>query len=338
MKKVISLVLVALLLVPFMGYSRLVKADSVRAARMTEGENDTSSLDQFSFVEVESLNKPKTMDIGHGWSYACVDMWGDYILTTILKNGHKFYLLGEWYFDFYSELFIPFGTDDKALRLRPTENNLVVFGNVVDESDGEVHVEVQSPIAEGNSIAYLRNYKKPFVGGGDYYEFWVIVPDMYANVPVDVDDLYTIYLQRQGYIPGQNGEIFILSDTCCQVRYCRYDGQKKTKSNDSIYTFVSLDNGMAVFLKGEFLYNPGYDVFYLYNEKTGLMEKTIKFKYIDETFKVSCGGINYIDENYIRDEEGNFILEESVIGITGIPSSVRIELKRMEEGIPFITY
>lgn len=347
MKKIISLVLVALLLIPFMGYSRFVSASSVSAARMTKLEEDIpQSIDCFDYVEASSLQRPKILDIGQGWSYSCINIWDNYILTVIYGHGGPFYLVGEFYFDQYEDLFIPFGEDasDIALRISPTENGLIVFGNVIDESEGEVDVNVQPQIVEGNSTAYLRNYKKPFVGGNDYYEYMVIVPAAYSGVQVDVDDLYTIYIEYQGYLPGQNGEIFYLEGSRCKVGYYTYSGMsKKTckkvgRNITQIYTRIQmLDEGKELWIKGQFLYDAGYQAFYLHDSQTGEMVKTIKFKYIGGIFKISCGGVVYTEEGFIQDEEGEFTLGTNTIGIAFVPDFPVINL-RIIDGLPLIYY
>ena len=296
MKKIFSIFILMIMFINIIGLNNVYAAQRSNTQKIKTIKSDIPEyINDLCEVDISEFNPPQFQSIDGNWRYACYDFWGNYQITVITSNySGPYYLAGEFYYDFYSNMFIPAGDNinDIALRIGLENNHLIIYGDVI--SDGLFNLPSMPAIVEGDSVVYLRRLLKPFVGGGGYYEFDVILPHVYGPDYMDIDDLYTLDFGHPSYLPGQNGEIFNLENLRCKVEYYMYlPGRLSTNSNseNSYYTHVELvDSGKELWIQGIYFYNAGYQAFYSY-DCNGNFLGGVKFKYLKdkESFDITCG-------------------------------------------------
>lgn len=308
MKKITFLLIIVM---AFLSLAQTVNAVNYTEARRSfkkieyvkEPEREVPQLiSDLSLLDPLYLNIPKTYVIDNAWRYECFKTYDNTSVTMIWArsgsgvNCGPYYLAGEFYYDIHQELFIPFGDEvmDSALRFKPTNNGLIVYGNVIDESLGMYGIIERPQIVEGNATLYLRTAKRPMTGGmpgiePDYYYYNALIP---ANM-VDLDgwDLHLL-LPGYGYQPGQNGVEFNLNGNRCLARYYSFI---KSDNTTTTYTNIKILNTQdEIWIEGIFLYDVSNDAFYIHDGTDG--RYSLKLKYINGFgFYITCGSLCELD-------------------------------------------
>ena len=266
-----------------------------------------SQLEELSIFDID---RPFETHIPYGY-LTCYD-FNTCSITLIYGAKTTLILIGTFYYEPTEDLIMPFETEGGffSVCVRSTADGFIVYGYGEGEAEG---VTIEGPVLDGNSNFTLTTDQLCLGFNEDIiYDFAIVTPEIYANNDFNI---WGIYQNVFGHLPGQNGGEFYLNMERSKATYYKF--------NNTIYTHLEcLESDKEIWLKGTFL----YDASHIY----------VKFDFRTDCFNVFAGGVSKTNGNYVI-EEPYYWLGENGICLESDSSLSMVSLYSLS-GVPLVIY